>query len=86
MSRKHFVGLDLGTTKVCAVVARPVGEAAEIARMKPLLDGREIMQLLGIEPGPRVGEVLAFLLDQQIEGNIGTREQAVAVVKEHFVQ
>jgi poly(A) polymerase len=61
-----------------------VGEAAEIARMRPLLDGNEVMDLLGIEPGPRVGEALDFLLDQQIEGSITTREQAVAAVKERF--
>jgi hypothetical protein len=31
-----------------------------------------------------VGEALDFLLDQQIEGNITTREQAVASVREKF--
>jgi len=31
MSRKHIVGLDLGTTKVCVVVARPMGGSAEVA-------------------------------------------------------
>jgi len=61
-----------------------VGEAAELARMKPLLNGEEVMELLGIEPGPRVGEVLQFLLDQQIEGTITTREEAVAAVRDRF--
>ncbi|UCC68556.1 MAG: HD domain-containing protein [Armatimonadota bacterium] len=61
-----------------------VGEAAELARMKPLLNGEEVMELLGIAPGPRVGEVLDFLLDQQIEGNITSREQAVTAVREQF--
>ena len=61
-----------------------VGEAAELARMKPLLNGEEVMELLGIGPGPRVGEVLQFLLDQQIEGDITSREQALAAVRERF--
>jgi len=61
-----------------------VGDAAEIARMKPLLSGDEVMELLGIGPGPRVGEVLAFLLDEQIEGRIQTREQALGAVRENF--
>ncbi len=52
--------------------------------MRPLLDGNEVMDLLGLEPGPRVGEVLDFLLDQQIEGTITTREEAVAAVRERF--
>jgi cell division protein FtsA len=33
MSRSHIAGLDLGTTKVCVVVARSVGGAAEIIGM-----------------------------------------------------
>ena len=60
------------------------GVAQEIARMKPLLTGEEVMALLGIEPGPRVGEVLRFLLDQQIEGRIGTREEAEEAVRRGF--
>jgi len=61
-----------------------VGGAAELARMKPLLNGREVMALLGIEPGPRVGEVLRFLLDQQVEGKIRTRAEAEEAVRGRF--
>ncbi len=61
-----------------------VGEAAELAHMKPLLNGNEVMDLLNIPPGPRVGEVLRFLLDRQIAGEITTREQAVEAVKREF--
>ncbi len=61
-----------------------VGEAAEIAQMRPLLSGDEVMALLGLEPGPRVGAVMEFLLDEQIEGRVTTREQAEAAVREKF--
>jgi poly(A) polymerase len=61
-----------------------VGEATEIAKMKPLLSGDEVMELLGIGPGPKVGEVLAFLLDEQIEGRITTKEEAVEAVRGKF--
>jgi poly(A) polymerase len=61
-----------------------IGEAAELAKMKPLLNGDEVMELLGIEPGPRVGEVLHYLLDQQIEGTITTRDQAAASIRARF--
>ncbi|MCJ7822654.1 MAG: CCA tRNA nucleotidyltransferase [Armatimonadetes bacterium] len=63
-----------------------VGEAAELAKMKPLLNGDEVMELLGLEPGPRVGEVLHYLLDQQIDGAITTRDQALAAVRQRFAQ
>lgn len=63
---------------------RETGEAAELARMRPLLDGNEIMELLGLTPGPRVGAVIQFLLDQQIEGQITTKEEAREAVLREF--
>jgi poly(A) polymerase len=63
---------------------REVGDAVELARMKPLLNGQEVMALLGMGPGPKVGEVLQFLLGQQIEGRITTREQAEQAVRRRF--
>ena len=63
-----------------------VGEATEIAKMKPLLNGDEVMELLGIAPGPQVGEVLDFLLDEQIEGRITTKEGAVEAVRGRYGQ
>jgi len=61
-----------------------VGEAGELARMKPLLSGDEVMELLRIEPGPKVGEILGFLLDEQIEGKIATRAEAIDAVERRF--
>ncbi len=44
----------------------------ELAAIRPELDGRQVMQLLGIPPGPLVGEALGFLLDVRLdEGLIG---------------
>ena len=61
-----------------------IGEAAELARMKPLLSGEEVMALLKIGPGPRVGEVHRFLLSEQIEGRITTAEEARKAVLKRF--
>jgi len=66
--------------------SREVGEAAEVARMRPLLNGQEVMGLLGLEPGPRVGEALRFLLDLQLEGKVSTREEAEAALREGFAR
>jgi len=63
---------------------RQVGEAVELAKMRPLLNGQEVMALLGLDPGPKVGEVLQFLLDQQIEGQISTKEEAEEAVRREF--
>jgi poly(A) polymerase len=47
--------------------------AEELAAIRPELDGHEVMEHLGIGPGPVVGEALQFLLDVRLdEGEIGT--------------
>jgi poly(A) polymerase len=39
----------------------------ELAKIRPDLDGNEIMKLLGIKPGPLVGRAHAYLLELRIE-------------------
>jgi poly(A) polymerase len=49
-----------------------LAEREELAAIRPELDGRQVMELLGVTPGPVVGEALAFLLDIRFEeGPIG---------------
>lgn len=43
-----------------------------------LLSGREIMELLGIESGPRVGEILRELSEAQLNGELSTADDAKA--------
>jgi poly(A) polymerase len=54
-----------------------LGEQEELARIRPELDGNDIMDILGLTPGPRVGKAHDFLLELRIiRGPIG-RDQAV---------
>jgi poly(A) polymerase len=59
-----------------------LAEDEELAAMRPDLDGRQIMDTLGIEPGPVVGQAYQFLLDRRMdEGPLGTeraREELLA--------
>jgi poly(A) polymerase len=52
-----------------------IGELAaeeELAAMRPELDGNDVMEQLGIEPGRTVGEAMRFLLEIRLEeGLIG---------------
>lgn len=54
-----------------------IQEAEGIAAVRPDLDGAAIMRLLGIGPGPLVGEAYRFLLDLRLDdGPLGEEEAA----------
>jgi poly(A) polymerase len=53
-----------------------LSEQEELARLRPELDGNDIMRILGVPPGPVVGRAYTFLLELRInEGELG-RERA----------
>lgn len=47
----------------------------------PLLRGDELARALGIELGPRVGELLEELVQAQYTGEVSTREQAMSLLR-----
>jgi poly(A) polymerase len=50
-------------------------EREELDALRPDLDGRQVMEHLGVPPGPLVGEALRFLLELRIdEGPLGEEE------------
>jgi poly(A) polymerase len=52
-----------------------LAEQEELDAMRPDLDGEQIMQLLGVGPGPVVGAAYRFLLEQRLdEGPLGAAE------------
>jgi poly(A) polymerase len=44
-----------------------LAEQENLDAMRPPLDGRQVMERLGLEPGPLVGEALAFLMEVRME-------------------
>ena len=48
---------------------------------KPLVNGRDLMDLLGIAPGPQLGNLLRHLADLQRCDELHTRDQAIALAK-----
>jgi poly(A) polymerase len=50
----------------------------DLQRLRPDLDGNEIMELLGIPPGPQVGEAWRYLKELRLDRGPLTREEATA--------
>ncbi|AKK04344.1 CCA tRNA nucleotidyltransferase [Corynebacterium epidermidicanis] len=55
-----------------------LAEKEDLARVRPDLDGNEIMQLLGLKPGPDVGRAWAFLKELRLDRGPLDRTEAEA--------
>ena len=47
---------------------------------EPILRGRHLIEL-GVKPGPRMGELLKAVYEQQLDGTVRTREDALAAAR-----
>lgn len=60
---------------------RRIGELAaqeELQAIRPDLDGQEIMEILGLKPGPQVGQAYKFLLNLRLDEGELDKEEARA--------
>lgn len=69
----HLIGSDLLARRAEAL---GVGQGP----LSILVTGRDVK---GVPPGPLVGQLLAEIREEQIEGRIRTREEALAWLREH---
>jgi poly(A) polymerase len=53
-----------------------LSEEEELAALRPALDGNQIMEILGLAPGPEVGAAYRFLLDLRIDQGPMSEEEA----------
>ena len=53
----------------------------DIKPLPKLLDGRDIMEILQIKQGPKIGEVISALKEAQMSGGVNTKEEAIDFVK-----
>jgi len=58
-----------------ARIAR-LSEEEELASLRPALDGNQIMEILGLAPGPEVGAAYRFLLDLRIDAGPMSEDEA----------
>ena len=57
-----------------------LAEQENLEAMRPTLDGRQVMERLGLEPGPVVGEALAFLMEIRMDRGEIPEEEAYELV------
>lgn len=53
----------------------------ELARMRPPINGHQVIAYLGIEPGPLVGEIMELLLEKRIEEGPYSEREAYQEVR-----
>ncbi len=67
---------EAGRQRYRTALARVLEILSEPPPQKPLLDGREVMALLKLPPGPQVGEAVRFLKEAEAVGDVRTRDEA----------
>jgi len=48
---------------------------------KPYLNGNDVMQILTLKPGPKIGKILKILEEAQLEEKIKSKAEAVKYIK-----
>jgi poly(A) polymerase len=47
-----------------------------------LVDGHDLIHIFGLSPGPKIGEVLEAVREAQASGDVTTREEAIAYIRD----
>lgn len=68
------------------LLAEDEARRADPGRREPLLRGRDLIETLGLSPGPLLGELLAGVEDARWDGEVGDREAALAWVRNRLAQ
>lgn len=69
-------GIDLLEQRIAEL-----GDQEEIAKLRPPIDGHQVIETLGIPPGPRIGEIMHLLLERRIEHGPYSEEEAFEIVR-----
>ncbi len=73
---KRFAELQDDLEERIALLA----EQENLDAMRPSLDGKQVMERLGLAPGPQVGEALAFLMEVRMERGVIDEAEALSLL------
>jgi len=75
---RRYEALQRLVARVMETVRR---EGDAVISPTPLLSGHEVMEILALPPGPRVGAVLRWLTKMQVEENLSRHDEAVKLLR-----
>jgi poly(A) polymerase len=84
-NRRKAAALQATYNELEKRIAR-IGEAEDLARVRPDLDGNEIMRLLDLPPGPLVGKAWKFLKELRLDRGPLEHDEAVAELRKWAVE
>lgn len=58
-----------------------LAEEEELSKMRAPVDGNEVMEALGLEPGPLVGEIMEILLEKRINDGPYSKQEALELAQ-----
>jgi poly(A) polymerase len=58
-----------------------LAEQENLEAMRPPLDGKQVMEVLGLQPGPEIGQALAYLMDVRLERGPISQDEAIELLK-----
>ena len=50
-----------------------------------LVNGHDLINIFGLSPGPRIGEILESVREAQASGEVTTRQEALSYIREHLL-
>jgi tRNA nucleotidyltransferase/poly(A) polymerase len=53
---------------------------------EPLISGTDLLHEFDLQPGPRIGELLEVVREAQVVGEVGSREEALALVRQELAK
>ncbi len=72
-----MVGLHRNVTHILHT-----SQVQEEAPPSRLVDGNDLMQALGLDPGPDLGRVLELIAEARAAGEISTKDEALALARD----
>ena len=63
---------------------KEVKEKEELDKLRPPVNGNEIMKVLKIEPGPILGKIMESLYEQRINEGEVSKDEAIKLAKEVY--